>query len=153
MRFAIVLPLLLACAAASAEVYKWKDKNGVWHYGDRPKEGGEQVDVRPSSGTGAPSAAEADRLAREKECNAKKAELDGWRRSTKLGEIDAFGKERVYTQEEREQFMALHEQKMREICSRPPSPEAADSFPPPPPAESPPPAPSEDAPPPSRSAY
>lgn len=140
MRFAIALSLLLASTVAVAdEVYKWKDKNGVWHYGDRPRPGAEQVEVKPGSGPGEPSAAEADRLARDKECQDKKAQLDGWRRSTKLSEIDAFGKEREFTQEERDRFMAMHEQKMQEICSRPPSPEAADTFPPPAPPESPPP--------------
>ena len=153
MRSVIALSLLLVCTAAAAEVYKWKDKNGVWHYGDRPKHGAEQVDVKSDSGSGEPSVAEADRQARDKECQAKKAQIEGWRKSTKMSEVDSLGREREFTKEERAQFMALQEKKMQEICARPPTPEAEGSFPPPPPAEAPPPAPSEDAPPTSRSAY
>jgi len=145
MRFAIAVSMLLACAAASAQVYKWKDKNGVWHYGDQPKHDAEQVEVRPSSGTGEYSAAEMDRQARNKECQEKRAQLETWRRAPSLSEIDNLGKQREYTKAERDQFLANTEKKVQEICSRPPSPEAADSFPPP--------APSGEAPPPSRSAY
>lgn len=153
MRSLIALSLLLACTAAAADVYKWKDKNGVWHYGDRPKHDAEQVQIKTDSGTGEPSVAEADRQARDKECQAKKAQIEGWRKSTKMSEVDSLGREREYTKEERAQFMALQEKKLQEICARPPAPEAEGSFPPPPPAEAPPPAPSEDAPSPSRSAY
>lgn len=153
MRSVMVLSMLLVCAVAAAgEVYKWKDKNGVWHYGDRPTPGAEQVELKTDEDA-APSVAEADRLAREKECQDKKAQLEGWRKSTKMSEVDSLGREREYTPQERAQFMALQEKKMQEICARPPSPEAAGTFPPPPPAESPPPAPSEDAPAPSRSTY
>jgi len=147
MRIALAVFLSLACAAASAQVYKWKDKNGVWHYGDRPKPGAEQVEVKPASGTGEYSAAEMDRQARDKECQEKRAQLEAWRRAPSLSEIDNLGKQREYTRAERDQFLANTEKKVQEICSRPPPPEAADTFPPPLPAESPPPAASEDAPP------
>jgi hypothetical protein len=37
MRFFVAMTLLLAAATATAqEVYKWKDANGVTHYGDKP---------------------------------------------------------------------------------------------------------------------
>jgi hypothetical protein len=37
MRILLAMTLSLLCAAASAqEVYKWKDANGVTHYGDKP---------------------------------------------------------------------------------------------------------------------
>jgi hypothetical protein len=153
----LILSLLFAVTAATgasaAEVYKWKDKNGVWHYGDRPKEGAQAVDVTPSSGTGEYSAAEMDRLAREKECQEKRAQLARWRQVGRLNALDKDGKQRELTKAERDQFLAEAEKSAEETCSRPPSPEAAGTFPPPPPAEAPPPAPSEDAPPPSRSAY
>jgi hypothetical protein len=153
MRSVFALVLMLACAAASADVYKWKDQNGVWHYGDKPKHDAQQVEIKPDSGTAEPSVAEADRQGRDKECQDKKAQLEGWRKSTKMSEVDSLGREREFTKEERAQFMALQEKKMQEICARPPTPEAEGSFPPPPPAEAPPPAPSEDAPSPSRSTY
>jgi hypothetical protein len=154
MRPIIVLSLLLACAATSAaEVYKWKDKNGAWHYGDRPTQGAEPVEIKPSSGTGQYSPAEMDRQARETECQAKRAQLETWRKAPTLSEIDNLGKQRMYSKAERDQFLAMAEQKAQEICSRPPPAEATGTFPPPPPAESPPPAPSADSPPPSRGNY
>ncbi|MCX7207092.1 MAG: DUF4124 domain-containing protein [Proteobacteria bacterium] len=38
MKMAIVLSLLLACAA-HAEIYKWKDADGKMHYSDQPPKG------------------------------------------------------------------------------------------------------------------
>ena len=142
MRAVIALSMLLACAVASAQVYKWKDKNGVWHYGDKPKHDAEQVEIK-SETAGQPSPAEADRQARDKECQSKRAQLDAWRKAPSLSEIDNLGKQREYTKAERDQFLAMTEKKVQEICSRPPSPEAADTFPPPAPPEPPPPVPPE----------
>ena len=55
MRATLALFLVVACAAASAgEVYKWRDKDGRLHYGDRPKDAqAESVTVKSSSGSGA----------------------------------------------------------------------------------------------------
>jgi hypothetical protein len=44
----IAFPLL----APSAEMWRWKDANGVVHYSDRPVEGAERIEVRPSTMTG-----------------------------------------------------------------------------------------------------
>ena len=38
--------------AGSAEMWRWKDANGVVHYSDRPVEGAERIEVRPSAMTG-----------------------------------------------------------------------------------------------------
>lgn len=52
---------ILLCAAAltanTAEIYRWKDANGVWHYSDQPLQGGERVTVnasKPSSSNDPP---------------------------------------------------------------------------------------------------
>ena len=42
---------LLAAAAASADVWRWVDENGVVHFSDTPVEGAEQVDVSASART------------------------------------------------------------------------------------------------------
>ena len=137
MRPIVVLIVLLACAAASAgEVYKWKDKDGRVHYGDKPKDAaGEAVMVESSSGSGVPSENEAARLAREKECQTKKAQLENWRRAPTMSEIDNIGKQREYTPAEREQFLALQQQKVDSLCAPPPAQAQSDTFPPPAPPE------------------
>jgi flagellar motility protein MotE (MotC chaperone) len=130
----IVLSLLLAGGAASAaEVYKWKDKDGRLHYGDKPKtDAAEALDVEPSSGSGEPSKAYAETAAREKECKDQKAKLDTYKKAQRISAIDSLGKERVYTPAEREQFLALTQKKVDEVCTpKAPSAEAAGTFPPP----------------------
>ena len=134
MRSIIVLLAVLACAAASAgEVYKWKDKDGRVHYGDKPKEGEAQaVTVESSSGTGDPSKAGAEQASRDGECKTKKQQLEAWRRAPSLSEIDSLGKQREYSAAEREQFLAMTQQKVDGLCApKAPSPQAAGTFPPP----------------------
>ena len=131
MRSTIALCILLVCAAASAgEVYKWKDKDGKVHYGDRPKHDAETVVTDPGSGTGEPSEAEATRLAREAECQKKKTQLENYRRAPSISEIDNLGKQREYTPAEREQFLAMTEKKVAELCTPAAPDEAAGAFPP-----------------------
>lgn len=134
MRSIIVLSMLLACAVASAaEVYKWKDKDGRVHYGDKPKSGdAESVIVAPSSGSGEPSKVLAETQAREAECQQKKAQLAAWRRAPTMSEVDNLGETREYTPAEREQFLALTQTKVDALCApQAPSPQAAGTFPPP----------------------
>ena len=50
---------LLAAGAASAQVYKWVDENGVVHFSDTPREGAELVDMPRNP----PRAASAQRSA------------------------------------------------------------------------------------------
>jgi len=132
MRSIIALSVLLVCAAASAgEVYKWKDKDGRVHYGDKPKDAAaESVMVESGSGSGVPSEGEAARVAREAECQKKKAQLEGYRKAPSLSEIDNLGKQREYTPAEREQYLAMTEKKVAELCAPPPPSESADAFPP-----------------------
>ncbi|HMW29716.1 DUF4124 domain-containing protein [Plasticicumulans sp.] len=54
---ALLLPLFAALLAAPAvtdagEIYRWKDRDGAWHYGDRPPPGAdaEWYDPRPRAG-------------------------------------------------------------------------------------------------------
>ncbi len=130
----ITLCLLLVCAAASAgDVYKWKDKDGQVHYGDKPKSGqAESVMVESSSDSGEPATALAETKAREAECQQKKAQLAIWRKAPTMSEIDNLGKTRQYTAAERQQFLDMAQGKVDALCAPPaPSPEAAGTFPPP----------------------
>ena len=130
MRSIIVLCAVLACATAAAgEVYKWKDKDGRVHYGDKPKTGeGQQIIVTPDS---EPSVAGADGAARDAECNQKKTQLEAYRRAPSLSEIDNLGKTREYTAAERKQYLDMQQARVNELCAPKPSAAASGTFPPP----------------------
>ena len=148
MRFMLAVSLVLACAAASAgEVYKWKDKDGRVHYGDRPKDvKAESIMVAPSGGAteAAAPTGEAERLA---ECQKKRAQLEAWRSAPTMSEIDNLGRTRQYTAAERNQFLAMTQEKVDALCAPPkaatqtvetfPPPEAAEPAVEPPPPEEP----------------
>ena len=131
----VVITAVLALSSAVAvagEVYKWKDKDGRVHYGDRPKTGeAAPVLINPDA-QGTPNEQFASRQAQEAECNKKRTQLDVYRRAPSISEVDNLGKTREYTKEEREQFLALTQKKVDELCApREPSREAAGTFPPP----------------------
>ena len=121
MRAILALSLVLACAAASAgEVYKWRDKDGRLHYGDRPKDAQAQsVTVNPSSGSGEPSKAFAGEAERMAECQRKKAQLESWRAAPTMSEVDNLGRTREYSPAEREQFLTMTQQKVDQLCAPP----------------------------------
>lgn len=47
MRASLLILLLLPPLLSAAEVYRWRDAQGVWHYGDQAPPGAEKVEVRP----------------------------------------------------------------------------------------------------------
>lgn len=48
MRNKLLIVLSLATiGVAHADVYKWRDETGRWHYGDEPKPGSSQVELPP----------------------------------------------------------------------------------------------------------
>jgi hypothetical protein len=51
IRAITVLLGLLATTAATAEVWRWVDENGVVHFSDTPREGAERIDVSESRQT------------------------------------------------------------------------------------------------------
>jgi len=137
MRSILIALSVLACAAASAgEVYKWKDKDGRVHYGDKPKTGEAQSVIVDSSKDDAadPAAAGAAQAAaaRAAECKTKKTQLDAWRRAPTMSEVDNLGRTREYTPAERLQFLDITQKKVDELCAPPPPPSgSAGTFPPP----------------------
>ena len=58
-RTLLLIALLGAAAAASAQQYKWVDKNGRVQYGDSPPAGANATRLRVPSGAAAPSPAPA----------------------------------------------------------------------------------------------
>ena len=55
----IAIALLGSQAFAAGEIYRWKDANGTWHYGDRPQQGAEVVGKTAPAGTPAATPAPA----------------------------------------------------------------------------------------------
>ena len=60
---AALLAALLATAASAGEVWRWQDKSGGWHFGDRPPPGAaaEWYDTSRSRSTADPAEIEAQR--------------------------------------------------------------------------------------------
>jgi len=54
MRTAIVI-FALAALPAAGEVYKWVDEDGVTHFGERPRQGAEKIDVGPTNSSAPPA--------------------------------------------------------------------------------------------------
>lgn len=59
MRHLLYCLLVYCSLASSAEIYRWTDANGQVHFGEQPREGAQQVEVRPP-------ALDDDALARER---------------------------------------------------------------------------------------
>src|SRR5690349_532079 len=114
---ALALCALLACAAASAgDIYKWKDKDGRVHYGDKPKDGsGSQVEMRGEGGTS--DVAASDDPARAAECAKRRNQLESYRKAPAIIDTDNLGRTRQFTDDERVQFIALYEKKVQEVCT------------------------------------
>jgi Domain of unknown function (DUF4124) len=47
-QIAALLSMLVVLSAGAAEMWRWKDADGVMHYSDRPVPGAERIDVRSS---------------------------------------------------------------------------------------------------------
>jgi hypothetical protein len=125
MRSILILVTCVFCAAAAAgDVYKWVDKDGRTHYGDKPKQGGEEVELHGTGGNGPPStdpvAANAQ-AARDAECQRKKSQLAAYAKAPSINETDNLGRTRAYTEEEKTQFLDRF-QKQVDIACAPPAP-------------------------------
>lgn len=108
---------LLTVAAQATEVYKWTDKEGRVHYGDKPKHSAEQVDVRTGTTTPAPGTEASPQAAQSAECERRKALLQSYRKAATIKETDALGRSREYTEEERLQLLATAERQAQEACN------------------------------------
>lgn len=64
---AALVAVLLAAAASAGEVWRWQDKSGGWHFGDRPPPGAaaEWYDTSRSRSTADPAEIEAQRRRNE----------------------------------------------------------------------------------------
>ena len=122
MRFITIAVFAAAASfAAYGDVYKWVDQNGNVHYGDKPKQGGEHVDVKPGSGTGEPTGAEADKSKADRQalCDKKKAQLATYKNAGKVTETDSLGRVREYNEQEKAALIAKAEKDAADACAPP----------------------------------
>jgi hypothetical protein len=117
----VLFAMCASLAVHAGDVYKWVDKNGNVHYGDKPRQSAEQVEVKPGSGTGQPAnpdaaKAEAERAA---QCERMKAKVKTYKDASTVKETDALGHTRDYSEQERQQLIAQTEKKAAEACAPP----------------------------------
>lgn len=126
MRFITVIAIaVLATAAQAAEVYKWTDKDGRVHYGDKPKsQPAEEVELRgtePVPLTTASGDAGADDASKA-ECARLTRLYETYGKATVLRETDNLGRTREYTDAERTYLLAQTQKQMRAACAPAASP-------------------------------
>lgn len=120
----LVLPLLLtlqllpALHASEAKTYRWVDEKGRVHYSDVAAPKAEQVLVKPGSGvTGvAKPDGGADAVAKAAECTRLRERLTTYESASTITETDALGKQRTYTDTERQKLLALTREQMQAAC-------------------------------------
>lgn len=122
MTLVLLLAMFAAASASAGEVYKWKDKDGRIHYGDKPKEGGQMMDIR---GDEPDADVRAAGYAQDAKCAQERAQLEKYRKAGKIQEKDNLGNIRDYTDAEREKFLQISEQKVAAACSAQPAQAAA----------------------------
>lgn len=111
---AAVALVLAACAAQAGEVYKWKDKDGNVHYGDKPRHEAAMVEIADDQ----PDAdVRSTDVARSAECQRQRDQLESYRKAGKIAEKDNLGNTREYSDAEKEKFIALTEQKVATACA------------------------------------
>src|SRR5262249_30237875 len=118
MRTSFFALIALVSFAAYGDVYKWTDASGNVHYGDKPRDGADKVDVKPGIGSGSPSdpaAAKADQD-RAAACAKKKSQLESYKTATVVKETDALGRAREYSEPERQQLIAQTEKQVADAC-------------------------------------
>jgi exonuclease V gamma subunit len=121
MRFISCLAIaVLATAAQAAEVYKWTDKDGRVHYGDRPKsQTAQEVELRNTTpvpvNTASGEAAAND--PRQAECARLTKLYETYNKATVLRETDNLGRTREYTDAERTTLLSQTQQQMQAACA------------------------------------
>lgn len=122
-----------AMAVSAGEVYKWVDKDGRVHYGDKPKTmPAEPVVRQPGQLPEAPSDPEADQkaAARKAACEAKKKQLESYRKATVINETDSLGNTRELSAADRQKLISITEQQVTTGCGPlPPTPPPSEAAP------------------------
>lgn len=112
--------LVLSAAAGAGEVYKWVDKDGRVHYGDKPKTTpAEQVAPQPGQLPGEPGDPAAAQQAASPACLAKRKQLESYRSASAINETDSTGQTRELSAEERQTLIANTEKQVTAACNPP----------------------------------
>lgn len=139
----VVLLLLTVPCLASAELYKWVDKNGQVHYSERPPSAGTYEPVKPAPPAANPSptvespdesveenddrraeelekrklaAAAAEKENRDTRCRMAKAHLAGLKQTSRTFTTDEAGNRYYYSEQERADQFAQVEQVIDKEC-------------------------------------
>ena len=123
-RFAIGAALLAIAStgAAADKLYKWKDANGVTHYGDAPPAQGAYEDRQiRADASGADATPAADAPAEDPQCAGVRKNLELLRSDRQLQEdADGDGKpDRILSQAERDTQIELAEAMLETNCAKP----------------------------------
>lgn len=120
MRFITALAIaVLFTAAQAAEVYKWTDKDGRVHYGDKPKTQSAQPVELPNT-TPVPLSEPtqtAASSAQQAECARLSRLYETYNKATVLRETDNLGRTREYTDAERAQLLQKTQQEKDAACA------------------------------------
>ncbi len=124
-RIIYALILFAPLIASAAEVYKWTDAQGRVHYGDRPRQqDAQKVVVNAGSGDGGTGAArEASAIEKLKmqdkkyaACKNRKEQLANWKLASKIVEKDGLGREKTYTDEEKQSLVERTQSSIDKEC-------------------------------------
>lgn len=134
-RMSFALFLIATFAAQAGQVYKWTDAKGRVHYGDRPvTANAEKIEIKapgPAQEPAANGEAAADLV---RQCESKREQLKSYETAVRVIEKDSLGKEKEFTEAERQQLIARVRLQIEQSCSGKPQPETAAQPQTPPPA-------------------
>jgi len=123
-----LLLLMLGFAAQAAQVYTWTDEKGRVHYSDKAVPSAKKIEVNPPGSAQAAEAEGSEADKRAKACQAKREQLDTYQKASRVIERDSLGKEKEFTEAERQQLIARVQQQANEACA--PPGKAAETTPP-----------------------
>ena len=144
MKTLLITSLLFFSAVANADIYKWTDKNGNVHYGDKPTTSSEQLNISEEKSTSSTSSDETreerrqritdamtdDRMERDKkkaEAKKKKADknrlcvqskdrLKNYKKASRLYNLDKEGNRNTLSDESRKKATSDLEKEIRKNC-------------------------------------
>lgn len=118
----LVVPLLLTLQlvpvlqASEAKTYRWVDEKGRVHYSDVAAPKAEQVLVKPGSGVTGVAKSEDAAGGRAEECKLLRERLTTYETASTITETDALGKQRTYTDAERQKLLTLTREQAQAAC-------------------------------------
>ena len=120
MKRLILLPLLLAAAAANAAVYKWTDAQGRVHFSDKPVQDATTVQDKVATQAAKQSEESQDKAkekaSKQEECKSAQDQADLYSKADRLIEKDALGNEKEYDAKDKEALMAVQQAKVKDAC-------------------------------------